>query len=96
MGKFKRGDKAPKEKAEKALRAHAAVACDNRFTVRFENDDGGANIVLYLEVEEPSESLDPGIREALWEPKWMGWRYIVIKCPPGYIEYILEGNRWQD
>tara|TARA_B100000676_G_C17973853_1_gene784927 strand:+ start:993 stop:1283 length:291 start_codon:yes stop_codon:yes gene_type:complete len=95
MGKFKLGEKAPRKEAEKALRAHAAAACDHRFTVKFENDDGGTLICLYVEVEDPSAPLDAGIRDALWEPKWMGWRYIIIKCPIDYIEYILEGKKWE-
>ena len=63
MGKFKLGEKAPRKEAEKALRAHAAAACDHRFTVKFENDDGGSLICLYVEVEDPSAPLDAGIRD---------------------------------
>ena len=97
MGKkFILGEKAPKDEAEKALRAHAAAACDYRFTVRFESDDGGSIISLYVEVEEPSQPLDPGIREALAETKWMGWRYLIVKVPIDYIDCVLEGKRWEE
>jgi len=94
--KFRLGDKAPKQEAEKTLRVHAAAACDFRFTVRFENDDGGSVICLYIEVEEPSKALDTGIRDALVEPWWLGWRYVIVKVPIGYIDAVLEGKRWEE
>ena len=90
------GEKAPKPEAEKALRTLVAGACDYRFTVKFESDDGGQVINLYLEVEEPSRPLPSFIVDALYQPKWMGWRYIITKCPPGYIEAILERDRSRD
>jgi len=90
------GEKASKEEAEKQLRLHAAGIFDGRFTVRFEHDDGGSVINLYLEVEEPSKRLPPFLTEALFTSKWMGWRYVITKCPMGYIEAILESTRKDD
>ena len=89
-------EKAPKEEARKALMAHAAGVYDGRYTVRFESDDGGAVINLYLEVEEPSQPLDKFVSEALYTSKWMGWRYIITKCPMGYIDAILEAPERDD
>lgn len=89
-------DKASKEEAEKQLRIHAAGIFDGRFTVRFENDDGGSVISLYIEVEEPSHQLPAFLTQALFTPKWMGWRYVITKCPPGYIDAILESTRKDD
>ena len=63
------GEKAPKAEAEKQLRLHAVGIFDGRFTVRFESDDGGTVLNLYLEVEEPSQPLEPFITEALFESK---------------------------
>ena len=91
-----KGDKASKEEAEKQLRLHAAGIFDGRFTVRFENDDGGAVISLYLEVEEPRSQLPAFLTQALFTPKWMGWRYVITKCPMGYIDAILESTREDD
>ena len=35
------GEKVTKQEARKALMAHAAGIFDGRYTVRFDNDDGG-------------------------------------------------------
>jgi hypothetical protein len=92
MAKFTSGEKASKKDAEESLRAHAAAIYDGVFDVKFESDDGGNMITLYLEVEEPSEQLDPFIHDALWSIKWKGWRFIITKCPPGYIDAVLNST----
>ena len=84
------GERASKEEARKALMAHAAGIFGGRYAVRFDSDDGGAVINLYLEVEEPSDPLDRFVSDALCTSKWMGWRYVITKCPMGYIDTILE------
>ncbi len=94
--KFFSGEKASKEDAEKSLMQHAAGIFDGRFHVRFESDDGGTHIVLILEVEEPSEPLPDFLRDGLTEPKWAGWRYIIKKVPPGYIDAILLSVKRDD
>ena len=96
MAKFNLGEKSDKDEAKKALMQHAAGVFDGRFTVRFESDDGGNHIVLVLEVEEPSEQLPNFLSDALWDSKWMGWRYIIKKVPPGYIDAILEAPTRDD
>tara|TARA_R110002020_G_scaffold256852_1_gene470520 strand:- start:3033 stop:3332 length:300 start_codon:yes stop_codon:yes gene_type:complete len=93
---FFRGEKASKPEAESALRTHVAGACDYRFTVKFESDDGGNLINLYLEVENVSQQLPSFIVESLYQPIWMGWRYVITKCPVGYIDAILERDRSGD
>ena len=90
---FFAGEKASRQEAERSLRQHVAAVCDLRFTVKFESDDGGNHIVLYIEVEDPASVLDPGTRDAVCGPaKWEGWRYMVMKCPIGYIEAIVENK----
>ncbi len=84
--------KASRRQAEKSLRQHVAGVCDLRFAVKFESDDGGNHICLYVEVDDPDSNLDPGTRDAICMPKWEGWRYIVIKCPVGYIDAIVENK----
>jgi hypothetical protein len=96
MSKFKLGEKAPKEIAEKSLRAHVAGVYDGKFDVKFESDDSGNMITLYVEVDVPSDPLDPFITEAVWAQKWEGWRYIIMKCPPGYIDACLNSTASDD
>ena len=93
MSKFALGEKSPKDEAEKKLMMHTAGVFDGRFTVRFESDDGGPHIVLVIEVDNPSENLSPFLRDALGATKWMGWRYIIKKVPPGYIDAVLDTPR---
>jgi len=92
MAKFVLGEKASKEEAEKALRKHVAGIWDGRFDVKFESDDGGNHIVLYLEVQDTSQRIEQFIMDALWAAKWMGWRFLIIKCPDEYIDYILNST----
>tara|TARA_R110000824_G_scaffold92217_4_gene223877 strand:+ start:7982 stop:8275 length:294 start_codon:yes stop_codon:yes gene_type:complete len=87
------GDKAPAEEAIAALKAHVKGVCDLVFAVRTESDDGGRHLTLYLEVEEPSKFLPPYIKEALQNVQWMGWRFMILKVPPGMIEVVFDEKR---
>ena len=46
-------------------------------------------MMMILEVEDPSVPLSDFLRDSLSEPKWDGWRYIIKKVPPGYIDAII-------
>ncbi len=96
MAKFVSGEKADRKEAEKQLRIHVAGVWDGRFDVRFENDDGGSHLVLWLEVESPSEQLEQSLLNELYKPKWMGWRFLIMKCPPDYIDYVLNSTLSDD
>jgi len=96
MAKFTLGEKAPKDEAERALRKHVAGIWDGRFDVKFESDDGGTHITLWLEVENPSMPLDQPLLNELWASKWMGWRFIITKCPEDYIDYVLNSTLSDD
>ena len=96
MAKFAMGEKSDKAEAVKKLMMHAAGVFDGRFTVRFESDDGGTHITLIVEVEDPNENLDPFLVDTLGHTKWMGWRYIIKKVPPGYIDAIIEAPERKD
>lgn len=87
---FYSGEKAPEEEAKRELEKHVRGVCDLVYTVRFESDDGGKHIVLYLEVEDTSAHLPPYIKEALHCAKWMGWRHMIMKCPPESIGSIIK------
>ena len=93
---FFSGEKADKKEAKKQLMLHIAGVFDGRYTVRFESDDGGNHITLIIEVEEPSQTLDNFLSDAISFPKWMGWRYLIVKVPPGYIDAILEAPKRDD
>jgi hypothetical protein len=97
MGKFALGEKSDKDEAVKKLMMHTAGVFDGRFTVRFESDDGGTHIVLILERDEPSQKLEPFLADTLaGGKKWMGWRYIIKKVPPGYIDAIIDAPERKD
>ena len=83
------GEKETKEKALSALTKHVKATCDVPHVARFEADDGGNHLVLYLEMGEPSDPLDPYLKEALHTPIWMGWRFILLKVPYGYIDAFI-------
>jgi len=83
------GEKETKDKASAALKKHVKEICDLRHAVRFESDDGGNHMVLYVEVEEPSEPLEAYLSDALHTPKWRGWRFILLKVPYGYIDALV-------
>jgi hypothetical protein len=87
---FFSGEKAPEEEAKRQLEKHVRGVCDLVHTVRFESDDGGKHIVLYVEVENPADFLEPYIKDALHTTKWMGWRHMIMKCPPGSIGSIIK------
>ena len=84
------GEKASEEEAKRELEKHVRGACDLVHAVRFESDDGGKHIVLYLEVEDTNNHLSPYIKEALHCPKWMGWRHMILKVPIGQIDAIIS------
>jgi len=90
------GEKSSKEEAEKQLMLHAASIYDGRYTVKFESDDGGTVLNLYLEVKNPSDHLDEFLNDAFRMSKWMGWRFVVTKCPIGYIDAILNATKQED
>jgi hypothetical protein len=96
MAKFVLGEKATKEQAEKEIRIHVAGIWDGRFDVKFESDDGGTHLVLWLEVEDTTAQLDEPLLNELWTPKWMGWRFLIMKCPPDYIDYVLNSTLSDD
>jgi hypothetical protein len=83
-------DKATKDEARKTLTEHVKSVCDHKTMVCFESDDGGSHIVIYVEVLVPSDPLPAFLRETLHHSKWLGWRQMVIKCPPGSIGTTIK------
>jgi hypothetical protein len=82
--------KASEPEAKYKLSSHVKGACDLVYDIKFESDDGGKHITLYMEVEDPSALLSSFLRETLVLSTWMGWRMIVLKVPPGSIKALLN------
>ena len=84
------GEKFSKEEAIQKVIKYVVDIYDGRFCVKFDSDDGGSVLNVYLEVEQPSQPLGAFLQDAFKHSKWYGWRYVVTKVPPGYIDAILE------
>tara|TARA_Y100000593_G_scaffold85105_2_gene161698 strand:+ start:713 stop:1012 length:300 start_codon:yes stop_codon:yes gene_type:complete len=91
MGKFSLGDKAPKQKAINELTLYISNYFGGRYEVLAVSDDGGTLLEVQVEVPEVSGELLEQMPDFpffdIW-PKWMGWRVVVCKVPPDYIDYI--------
>ena len=91
MGRFSLGDKTPKQQAINELVLMISNYCDGRYEVLFTHDDGGALLEVQVEVPDVSGILFDQVPDfpffEIW-PKWMGWRVVVAKVPPGYIDSI--------
>jgi len=83
-------EKTPKEEARQKLIELVEKHTDKNFDVFFESDDGGRHIALVFEVENPKELLSRKLMGAIWEPRWMGWRFVVVKVPLGYIDTVMK------
>ena len=85
MSKFVQGEKAPKQTAINELLIMISNYYDGRYEVKTNSDDGGAVLEVF------SASLDEQAPDFpffdIW-PKWMGWRVVIAKVPPGYIDAI--------
>jgi hypothetical protein len=91
MSKFVQGEKAPKQTAINELLIMISNYYDGRYEVIACSDDGGNMLEVQVEVPKPSASLDEQAPDFpffdIW-PKWMGWRVVIAKVPPGYIDAI--------
>jgi len=86
---FWEGEKAEKEEARKALMEFIEDNWTGRFTANFSSDDGGYHIQAVLEVDNPDKQLADDIGSK-FGAKWMGWRLIILKVTPGYIDAFLS------
>lgn len=99
MGKFSLGKKAPKQQAINALTLEISNYFGGRFEVRGVSDDGGSILEIQVEVPHVGDSLERQHPDFpffdIW-PKWMGWRVVVCKVPPGYIDTITNAPERAD
>ena len=87
------GEKAPKQEAINALVLMISNNYGGRYEVFATSDDGGNLLEVQVEVPEVSKDLDSQAADfpffEMW-PIWMGWRVVVCKVPPGYIDAITN------
>ena len=92
-------EKKPKQEAINEMLVHIGNYFDGRYEVIAAGDDGGS--LLEVQVEVPDVSLTIESQHSsfpffdVW-PKWMGWRVVVCKVPPGYIDAITNGVELDD
>jgi hypothetical protein len=90
---FFTSEKAPKQEAINELVVMISNYHSGRYEVRMASDDGGNHLEVQVEVPEVSQSLEDQIPDfpffEIW-PVWMGWRVVVVKVPPGYIDAITN------
>jgi len=91
---FFAGDKQSKQEAINSLTLKISDYFGGRYEVMPFSDDGGALLEVHVEVDDPSNSIasqygDFPIDEIM--PKWNGWRVVILKVPPGYIDAITLG-----
>ena len=85
MGNFSSSEKLPKQEAINSLILKVSEYCDGR-----------AVLELMIEVPEPSQSFEEQVHSfpPLFDiiPEWGGWRTVIMKVPPGYIDCIHLKN----
>ena len=92
-------EKQPKQKAINEMLVHIGNYFDGRFEVLAAGDDGGSMLEVQVEVDDVSQTIEAQHATFpffdVW-PKWMGWRVVVCKVPPGYIDAITNGAELDD
>ena len=83
---LKRADKAPKDEAIKELMGCLVDVTDERFFVKFQDDDGGSHITAIIERDDDDQV---SIKKRIPSP-FMGWRSIMLFVPKGYIEVFCK------
>ena len=91
MASFFTGAKAPKQTAINELLLLISNYYDGRYEVLACFDGGGSLLDVQIEVAVVSDALETHAPSFpffdIW-PKWMGWRVVITKVPPGYIDVI--------
>lgn len=94
MASFFQGEKLSKQDAINSLTLKISEYFGGRYEVRVVSDDGGNLLEIQVEVQEPSQQLLPQVSDFPMDevtPKWGGWRVVVLKVPPAYIDMITNG-----
>jgi len=91
---FFAGKKQGKQDAINSLTLKISDYFGGRFEVRGVSDDGGNLLEIQVEVDDPSNAVTSQYSDFPFDevvPKWNGWRIVVLKVPPGYIDTITLG-----
>ena len=96
---FFSGDKQEKQDAINSLTLKISEYFGGRYEVRGVSDDGGQLLEIQVEVSAPSTDLldqlpDFPVDEVV--PKWNGWRVVLLKVPPTYIDSITLSTTGDD
>jgi len=87
------GEKASQEKAKNTIEK-AVKDTKYKCHAKFESDGGGSHLVLYVEMRDPNdftEHLSENFKSIfVSHSKWLGWRYIIMKAPYGYINAFIK------
>lgn len=92
-------EKLPKQVALNSLTLKVEEYFGGRFEPRAVSDDGGSLLEIQIEVPDPSQGLmeqAPDFPLDEVTPKWAGWRVVVLKVPPTYIDTITNGAELDD
>ena len=82
-------EKVSKDVALAELHKHASAVVGYPFGTRFYTD--GMNLHLQLVVERPDDDDDDLDLWALFDgTTWMGWRFVILRCPAGSAEDICR------
>jgi len=93
------GEKAPKQTAINELTVMISNYFGGRYEVIATADDGGTMLEVQVEVSDVRASVltqHPDFPFFDVWPKWLGWRVVVAKVPPGYIDTITNAPERDD
>ena len=89
------GDKQGKQEAINSLTLKISEYFGGRSEVHAVSDDGGQLLEIQIEVSEPSANLSEQLPDFPVDevvPIWNGWRVVLLKVPPTYIDSMALGS----
>ena len=86
---LRRTEKASKSEAVDKLMSYMVDVTDERFTVKFHDDDGGSHISAIIERNDADEV---SFKKRIPSP-FMGWRSVMLFVPKGYIEVFYDDKK---
>ena len=81
---FWRGEKASPSDIQRHIMSKAEAVLGGKTNFAFSIDDGAAQ--LWIECEDPNDETTSYWSILDSEPKIMGWRTLIFKCPVGFLE----------
>ena len=93
------GEKLPKQIALNSLTIKVGEYFDGRYEPLAVSDDGGSLLEIQVEVPDPAQGLLEQLPDFPLDevtPTWAGWRVVILKVPPTYIDTITNGVELDD